>query len=233
MDRFLDVDNNNEPNSSEGRENDFQQQIRQLPILTNLIEDPVKKLTLLMEELVVSVKNNNSKNRETYNENRGSFRGNRSKVTCFACRRKGHVSWECPDRNQDSGQRLNNNERQRPEERNMNNDKSRPTVDVPRAQAMLAQLLKIYAAKRRKGNDSEATEVKTPELSKEESKDSIHKERKVIAKKRKTKPIEPLITSNIQPYSVMTDLQNKKADITYAQLVQIAPNIRKEITKIT
>ncbi|CAG8832817.1 5166_t:CDS:2, partial [Gigaspora margarita] len=29
------------------------------------------------------------------------------------------------------------------------------------------------------------------------------------------------------------DLQNKKADITYAQLFQVAPNIRKEINKIT
>ncbi|CAG8470060.1 12261_t:CDS:2 [Gigaspora rosea] len=30
MDCFLDVDNNNEHNGPEGRENDFQQQIRQL-----------------------------------------------------------------------------------------------------------------------------------------------------------------------------------------------------------
>ncbi|RIB26665.1 hypothetical protein C2G38_2030046 [Gigaspora rosea] len=153
--------------------------------LTNSNEDPVKKLTLLMEDLLVSVKNNNNKNRETYNENRGGFRGNRSTVTCFACRRPGHVSWECPDRNQDSGQRLDNNERQRPEERNMNNDKSRPTINVPRAQAMLAQLLKVYAAKRKKGNDGEAAEVKTPELSKEESEDPVHKEKKVIAKREK------------------------------------------------
>ncbi|CAG8743180.1 11741_t:CDS:2, partial [Gigaspora margarita] len=31
----------------------------------------------------------------------------------------------------------------------------------------------------------------------------------------------------------MSDLQNKKADITYAQLFQVVPNIRKEIAKIT
>lgn len=31
----------------------------------------------------------------------------------------------------------------------------------------------------------------------------------------------------------MTDLQNKKANITYAQLFQVAPNLRKEMNKIT
>ncbi|RIB17383.1 hypothetical protein C2G38_2037769 [Gigaspora rosea] len=109
--------------------------------LINSTEDPMKKLTLLMEELVVSVKSNNNKTREIYNESRSNFCRNHSMVTCFACRQLGHVSWECPDKNQNSGQQSNNNERQRPEERNMNNNRNRPTVDVPRAQAMLAQLL--------------------------------------------------------------------------------------------
>ncbi|RIB14895.1 hypothetical protein C2G38_2193803 [Gigaspora rosea] len=239
MDRFLDVDNNNEPNGSEGRENNFQQWIRQLvsetidqyatdiaalfrrvivgenqyhesmkaqifvqelcsdlalavglfmprtlqeaikraqvselalsrnitiqnplpfisplvsyfqqpiirmnqPILTNSIEDPVKKLTLLMEEIVVLLE---------------------------------HVSWKCPDSNQDSGQRLNNNERQRPEERNMNNDKNRPTVDGESAFISKNHLdeptKEVYTANRRKGNDGEATEVKKPELVKKNPK---------------------------------------------------------------
>ncbi|CAG8814104.1 3047_t:CDS:2, partial [Gigaspora margarita] len=169
--------------------------------LINSTEDPIKKLTLLMEELVVSVKNNNNKTREIYNENRSNFCKNHSTVTCFACRRPGHISWECPDRNQDSAS------------------------DEP--------IIEVYATKRKKGNDGKPTEVKTSELNKKESKDHVHKERKVIAKRRKTKPVKSLIMSNIQPYSVMTDLQNKKADITYAQLLQVAPNIRKEIMKIT
>ncbi|RIB20210.1 hypothetical protein C2G38_2179867 [Gigaspora rosea] len=39
--------------------------------LVNSIEDSIKKLTSIMEELVVSVKNNN-KSREMYNDNRGA-----------------------------------------------------------------------------------------------------------------------------------------------------------------
>ncbi|CAG8804608.1 3126_t:CDS:2, partial [Gigaspora margarita] len=113
-----------------------------------------------------------------------------------------YVSWKCPEKNQDSDQQLNNNERQRPEDRSMNSDKNRPTVDESESAFILKNpsnetIIEVYAAKRRKENNGEATEVKTPELSKEESKDHVHKGRKVIAKKT------------------------------------LAPNIRKEITKIT
>ncbi|CAG8787818.1 13134_t:CDS:10, partial [Gigaspora margarita] len=98
---------------------------------------------------------------------------------------------------------------------------------------LLDTLFEVYVAKRRKKDNGKVEEIETPEERKEATKEPVHKKKKVIAKKRKTKPVEHLIISNIQPYFIMTDLQNKKADITYAQLFQVAPNIRKEMNKIT
>ncbi|CAG8499713.1 12010_t:CDS:2 [Cetraspora pellucida] len=96
----------------------------------------------------------------------------------------------------------------------------------------IESLFEVYAAKKRKRNDDKAVVIGTYNDDKEEADDHMNKTRKA-SKKRKTKLIEPLITSNIQYYLIMTNLQNKKADITYAQLFQVTLNIRKEILKIT
>ncbi|CAG8630826.1 25676_t:CDS:2 [Gigaspora margarita] len=196
---------------------------------TNLVEDPIRKLTSLMEELVVSINkghNDNERFRNTY-ANKGN-RENRSTVMCFNCRQSGHVSWDCPEKNylRNTSQPINKSRRQGSEERNENAERNRPTIDVPRGESAsnfknpsTDSLFEMYAAKKRKKNDREATEVKEQGPDKEELEDPVHKVgRKIIVKKKRTRPIEPLITSNIQRYSVMTDLQNKRADITYAQL---------------
>ncbi|CAG8689633.1 8909_t:CDS:2 [Gigaspora margarita] len=194
---------------------------------TNSTEEPIKKLTSLMEELVVSINKNHNDNerfRNTY-ANRGN-RENCSTVTCFNCHQSGHVSWDCPKRNhsRNSSQLINEGRRQGPEQGNENAERNRPTIDVPRP------VFKLKSAPQ----GGETTEVEVPGPDKEESEDPVHKVgRKIIIKKKRTRPIEPLITSNIQPYSVMSDLQYKRADITYAQLFQVAPNIHKEILKIT
>jgi hypothetical protein len=44
----------------------------------------------------------------------------------------------------------------------------------------------------------------------------------------KAKPIAP-ITKAIQPYSIIQDLKDQKANITFGQLLQIAPSIRIEL----
>ncbi|CAG8835363.1 12931_t:CDS:2, partial [Gigaspora margarita] len=119
-----------------------------------------------MEELVVLVKNNN-KIRETYNENRSNFYENHSTVMCFACRRPEHIFWKCPERNQDLGRvfKLRNAPQEGESVFILKNPSNEPIIEV-------------YAAKRRKGNDGEATEVKTPELSKEEKNRPKCKEKK-------------------------------------------------------
>ncbi|CAG8768558.1 22295_t:CDS:1, partial [Gigaspora margarita] len=51
-------------------------------------------------------------------------------------------------------------------------------------------------------NNRKATEVEVLGPDKEELEDPVHKvERIIIIKKKRTRPIEPLIMSNIQPYS--------------------------------
>ncbi|CAG8751030.1 29140_t:CDS:2 [Gigaspora margarita] len=67
---------------------------------------------------------------------------------------------------------------------------------------------------------------------KQEKKKGKTNNKKKLVRKKPTKLAEPLIITKIQLYSIMTDLQNKKADITYAQLFQAALNIRKEVLKI-
>ncbi|CAG8765015.1 12229_t:CDS:10 [Gigaspora margarita] len=173
MDPFFDINNDNN-DGQENQGNDFWQQIHQLlqlmagalpqqpvngaaqPPTPELVEDSLKKLTILMGELVIMLKNDNA---------------------------------------------VNENERTRAPETKETSGQNRPTIDVNRAQAILAQhyleksesafsseipsfdpIFEAFAVKRRKKNDSEAEE---------------------------------------------------KADIMYTQLFQVAPNIRKEIAKIT
>jgi hypothetical protein len=44
-----------------------------------------------------------------------------------------------------------------------------------------------------------------------------------------SKPIAP-IAKTIEPYSIIQDLKDQKANITFAQLLQVAPSIRAELT---
>ncbi|CAG8850151.1 6449_t:CDS:2, partial [Gigaspora margarita] len=92
----------------------------------------------------------------------------------------------------------------------------------------VTKLIEVYATKRRKDNSGKPVEVEdSPGTENAEAETDETLKRKPV-KKRKTKPIDPQIITNIQPYSVIADLQNKKADITYAQLFQAAPNMKRE-----
>ncbi|CAG8726589.1 34175_t:CDS:2, partial [Gigaspora margarita] len=125
---------------------------------------------------------------------------------------KSHVSYECPTlgTNTNNNPRLavNENERTRALKTKETSGQNRPTVDVNWAQAIseipsFDPIFEAFAAKRRKKNDGEAEEVETLEENKEKKDDYIYKEKRV------------------------------KSDSTYAQLFQVASNIRKEIAKIT
>ncbi|CAG8850150.1 34192_t:CDS:2, partial [Gigaspora margarita] len=68
----------------------------------------------------------------------------------------------------------------------------------------LDPIFEVYATKRKKKDNGEVEEIEILEERKEAAKDPMHKKKK-----------------------------NKKPDITYAQLFLVAPNIRKEMNKIT
>ncbi|CAG8708643.1 23858_t:CDS:2, partial [Gigaspora margarita] len=170
-----------------------------LPPVMNPVKEPIRKLTSLMEELVVFLKNDNNRSRGNQNRNWNNL-----------------LFWAIDNRSY----ALKNTPRE-------GGSASRNKI------LSLDTLFEVYVAKKRKKDNGEVEEIETLEERKKAAKDLVHKKKKVIAKKRKTKPVEPLITSNIQPYSTMMDLQNKKANITYTQLFQVAPNIGKEMNKIT
>ncbi|CAG8803596.1 12437_t:CDS:1, partial [Gigaspora margarita] len=92
-------------------------------------------------------------------------------------------------------------------------------------------VIEAYVGKRQKGNLDDYVEVENYAEVNEENANKDDKARKLVKKKR-SKPVELLIISNIQPYSILTNLQSKKADITYAQLFQAAPNIRKDMFRV-
>ncbi|RIB02982.1 hypothetical protein C2G38_2049641 [Gigaspora rosea] len=112
------------------------------PSIPDPVREPIKKLTSLMEELVVSLRSDSRGNQQR-NRNNAPFCGNCAQITCFACRQLGHIASECPIvvnnniYNQQpfgtEGQRIINNDE--------NTNRNRPTVDIARAQTMLAQLL--------------------------------------------------------------------------------------------
>ncbi|CAG8761780.1 15899_t:CDS:1, partial [Cetraspora pellucida] len=101
----------------------------------------------------------------------------------------------------------------------------------PSRNPSMTELMEVYAAKRRKDNAGKSVEVEEPFEENAEVEKNGNLKRKPV-KKRKTKLVDHQIITNIQPYSVMMDLQNKKVDITYAQLFQAAPNVRREVLKV-
>ena len=55
------------------------------------------------------------------------------------------------------------------------------------------------------------------------------KKKRVVLKKKK--PVQPSIAAHIQPYNIVNDLQQQKANITFGQLFQISPKLRSDAGK--
>jgi len=88
----------------------------------------------------------------------------------------------------------------------------------PSKNPSITELIEVYAAKRRKDNTGKPVEVEDSPNTDDAEVEADESLKKKPVKKKKTKPIDLQIITNIQSYSVMADLQNKKADITYDQL---------------
>ena len=77
---------------------------------------------------------------------------------------------------------------------------------------------------------NEAPEAKEPK--KPEKLKNLTKPRKTLASRRKSIDEDlPQIASLIPKYSIVADLQNQKADITYGQLLLSAPGMRQDLVK--
>ncbi|RIB13133.1 hypothetical protein C2G38_2326777 [Gigaspora rosea] len=100
------------------------------PPAPELVEDPIKKLTTLIP------RGNSSRNRGNM-----PFHRNQSQVICFTCQQPGHMAYECPtfgNNTNNNPRPVNENEKTRVTEGEENPNRNRPTVDVNRAQAILA-----------------------------------------------------------------------------------------------
>jgi hypothetical protein len=57
------------------------------------------------------------------------------------------------------------------------------------------------------------------------------KKKKVVVRKKKMPKVQPSIAAHIQPYNIVADLQQQRANITFGQLLQISPKLRSDVGK--
>lgn len=55
--------------------------------------------------------------------------------------------------------------------------------------------------------------------------------KKPAAKKRPAQKVQPSIAAHIQPYNIVADLQQQKANISFGQLFQISPKLRSDVNR--
>src|SRR3954447_19967364 len=61
---------------------------------------------------------------------------------------------------------------------------------------------------------------------------AVRPKKKVIpTKKRQTQKTQPSISAHIQPYNIVADLQQQRANISFGQLFQISPKLRSDVRK--
>ncbi|CAB4496089.1 unnamed protein product [Rhizophagus irregularis] len=59
----------------------------------------------------------------------------------------------------------------------------------------------------------------------------IRLKKKMITRKRPLQKPQPSIAAHIQPYNIVADLQQQRANISFGQLFQISPKLRSNIGK--
>jgi hypothetical protein len=52
-----------------------------------------------------------------------------------------------------------------------------------------------------------------------------------VTKKKHSQKMQPSIAAHIQPYNVVADLQQQRANISFGQLFQISPKLRSDVGK--
>jgi hypothetical protein len=55
--------------------------------------------------------------------------------------------------------------------------------------------------------------------------------KKATTKKRPAQRVQPSIAAHIQPYNIVADLQQQKANISFGQLFQISPKLRSDVNR--
>lgn len=59
----------------------------------------------------------------------------------------------------------------------------------------------------------------------------IRPKKKMVARKRPLQKPQPSIAAHIQPYNIVADLQQQRANISFGQLFQISPKLRSDVGK--
>ncbi len=57
------------------------------------------------------------------------------------------------------------------------------------------------------------------------------KKKKVIVRRKKKVNLQPLISLHVTPYSMVDDIKNQQARITFGQLLEVAPKCRAELVR--
>ncbi|CAB5391489.1 unnamed protein product [Rhizophagus irregularis] len=191
--------------------------------------------------------------------NRNVTPGNPS-VTCYACGQPRHISRRCPNRGTNTindkaaidpntlqtliqqlaaqnqlGATTYPAERNRPVTRShpyakTKEEKEDPPITTDVAVEPTVRMEEIRPTGSTESVQGNVQRIVQPTISTVQP-TPIRPKKKMVARKRPLQKPQPSIAAHIQPYNIVADLQQQRANISFGQLFQISPKLRSDIGK--
>ncbi|CAB4489670.1 unnamed protein product [Rhizophagus irregularis] len=170
------------------------------------------------------------------NANNRNATANNVSVICYTCGQPGHISRRCSNKG-------TNNSPAYPAERNRPVTRSHPYIPTeekketsPPVPNVVREAIAEIKEMQPEGSTKPATEkgkgtVVNPTNPTTTNPVITRPKKKVVTRKKATQKTQPSISAHIQPYNIVADLQQQRANISFGQLFQISPKLRSDVGK--
>ncbi|OMJ08794.1 hypothetical protein AYI69_g10929 [Smittium culicis] len=184
--------------------------------------DTMKKLIDRFDGLSLNLISREKELEELIKSAQGSMQyRNYSNYKCFNCDRYGHKTEQCRNQNLQKIQNENGVNSSKMPVKNVSSEINCIDLDLFQNEVFLAEKRTNIE---KLGNTPKRTRVVDKAPSSSELEEFVSKPR---AQSRKPAAIK--LSQNSTPYSIGHDLANSKVDLSYSQLLQVAPSVRSEL----